>query len=161
MATTETPIAAVHAHASRSRLRWLVRQLHWKLIAARLVVAFLAVAATVAIFPTITIKGDFWEWCAVLAAVFGLLNAFLKPALQILTIRYLFLSYGLVLIVINLAVFWLLTVLVDRLDVENFWALLGGCVVIGVIATLLENLIGICPPIVDYQAPPHARREQA
>src|SRR5262249_38214890 len=154
MATSEPPIAATQAHASRLRLRWLVRQLHWKLIVARLFVAFLAVAATVAIFPTITIDGDFWEWCAVLAAVFGILNSLLKPALQVLTIRYLFLSYGLILVLINLAVFWLLTVLVDRLHVETFWALLGGCIVIGVIATLLENLIGICPPIVDYEEPP-------
>ena len=152
MATVDTPIAATHAHATRSRVRWLVRQLHWKLILARLVVAFLAVAATVSMFPTITIDGDFCVWCGVLAAVFGLLTAFLKPALQVLTIAYLFLSYGLILILINLGLFWLLTVLVPPLDVESFWDLLAGCIVIGVIATALENLIGICPPIVDREA---------
>jgi putative membrane protein len=159
METKNMPIAATQAHAPRLRLRWLGRQLHWKLILARLAVAFLAVAATVSIFPSITIRGNFWIWCAVLAAVFGLLNALLKPALQVLTIRYLFLSYGVILILINLALFWLLTVLVDRLEVDTFWALLGGCLVIGAIATLLENLIGICPPIVDTNPAPLDRVE--
>ncbi len=133
----------------------LLRQFRPKLVAARLVVSFLAVAATVSIFPRITIRGEFWIWCAILGAVFGLLNAFVKPVLQALVIRYLFLSYGLILILINMATFWLLDVLTgNHLDIETFWDLLGGSLVIAILATLISTLIGATPPIVDYQAGP-------
>ena len=71
---------------------WIWSELRWKLLLARLVVSVLAVMATVAVVPGLSIDGDYWRWVLVLGAVFGVLNGVLKPVLQVLTFRYLFLS---------------------------------------------------------------------
>jgi len=124
-------------------------ELRWKLLLARLVVSVAAVVVTVVVVPGISIDGRFWVWALVLGAIFGVLNGVVKPVLQILTIRYLFLSWGLVLLAINIATLWLLEVLVSPLDIENGFSLLAGGFVIGVVVTLLETVVGIGRPIVE------------
>jgi putative membrane protein len=127
-------------------------ELRWKLLVARLAVSFVAVVLTVLIVPGITIDARFWLWAAVLGAVFGVLNGVVKPILQVLTLRYLFRSYGLVIVLINTAMFWLLELLVSPLDIDNGFSLVAGGVVIGVLVTVLEALVGVTMPVVDSQA---------
>ncbi len=131
------------------RTRQLPHDLRWKLLLARLVVSIVAVVLTVVLVPGITIDGPFWTWAAVLGAVFGVLNGVVKPILQVLAIRYLFLSYGLVIILINTATFWLLELLVSPLDIDGALSLIVGGVVIGLLMTVLETLVGITAPIVE------------
>jgi len=133
------------------RLRY---ELRWKLLVARLAVSIVAVILTVLIVPGITIDARFWLWAAVLGAVFGVLNGVVKPILQVLLLRYLFRSYGLVIILINTAMFWLLELLVSPLDIDNGFTLVAGGVVIGVLVTVLEALVGITMPVVDPQPAP-------
>jgi putative membrane protein len=127
----------------------LPHDLRWKLLLARLVVSIVAVVLAVVLVPGITIDGPFWTWAVVLGAVFGVLNGVVKPILQVLTIRYLFLSYGLVIILINTATFWLLELLVSPLDIDGALSLIVGGVVIGLLMTVLETLVGITAPIVE------------
>ena len=127
-------------------------ELRWKLLLARLAVSIAVIALTVVVVPGISIDGPFWEWALVLGAVFGVLNGVVKPLLQILTIRYLFLSWGLVLVAINTATLWLLELLVSPLDIDGAFSLLAGGLVIGVLVTLLETVVGIGRPIVDPSA---------
>jgi putative membrane protein len=127
----------------------LRHQLGWKLLLARLAVSILAVALTVVIVPGISIDGGFWFWSAVLGAVFGVLNGVLKPILQVLVLGYLFRSYGLVLVLINIAAFWLLELLVSPLDIDGAVSLIVGSVVIGLLVTVLETLVGISLPVVE------------
>lgn len=124
-------------------------ELRWKLLLARLVVSVAAVVVTVVVVPGISIDGRFWVWALVLGAVFGVLNGVVKPVLQILAIRYLFLSWGLVLLAINSATLWLLELLVSPLDIANGFSLLAGGLVVGVVVTLLETVVGIGRPIVE------------
>lgn len=124
-------------------------ELRWKLLLARLVVSVAAVVVTVVVVPGISIDGRFWVWALVLGAVFGVLNGVVKPVLQILTIRYLFLSWGLVLLAINTATLWLLELLVSPLDIENGFSLLAGGLVIGLVVPLLETVVGIGRPIIE------------
>jgi putative membrane protein len=124
-------------------------ELRWKLLLARLVVSVAAVVVTVVVVPGISIDGRFWVWALVLGAVFGVLNGVVKPILQILTIRYLFLSWGLVLLAINTATLWLLELLVSPLDIENGFSLLAGGFVIGLVVPLLETVVGIGRPIIE------------
>jgi len=127
-------------------------ELRWKLLLARLAVSVAAVVVTVVVVPGISIDGRFWVWALVLGAVFGVLNGVVKPLLQILTIRYLFLSWGLVLVAINIATLWLLELLVSPLDIESGFSLLAGGLVIGTLVTLLETVVGIGRPIVESSA---------
>jgi putative membrane protein len=129
-------------------------ELRWKLLVARLAVSIVAVVLTVLIVPGLRIDARFWLWAVVLGAVFGVLNGVVKPFLQVLTLRYLFRSYGLVIILINTAMFWMLELLVSPLDIDNGISLVAGGVVIGVLVTVLEALLGITLPVVDSQAAP-------
>jgi putative membrane protein len=142
--------AVQRPQASPGRQR-LLHELRWKLLVARLAVSIVAVVLTVVIVPGITIDDRFWVWSVVLGAVFGVLNGVVKPILQVLTLRYLFRSYGLVLILVNTATLWLLELLVSPLDIDTGFSLVVGGVVIGLLMTVLEALVGIIPPVVDPQ----------
>jgi putative membrane protein len=62
---------------------------------------------------------------AIVAIVFGLLNAFIKPIIQFVTFPLLFVSFGLVVIVVNAVMLLLLGFLVPNiLEITNFWAAL-------------------------------------
>ena len=62
----------------------------------------LSLAVTAIVVPHIFFAGDYriLSWLLI-SAVFGLLNAFLKPLLQILMLPLIFVSYGLVVVAIN------------------------------------------------------------
>jgi putative membrane protein len=85
----------------------------------------------------------------VVSAVFGLLITFVKPLVQLLLLPLIFVSMGLVLVLINTIVIWLLSVIfptwfeVDRV----LWALVAG-LVSGALVTVFENLFGMTPPII-------------
>jgi putative membrane protein len=145
--------------ARAPRLPRILHDLRWRILVARLVVSLAAIALTIVIFPGMRIIGTFWIWILVLGAVFGVLNAFVKPVLQVLMIRYLFVSYGLVVFAIYVALFWLLDVVTGkRLEIDGFWNLLGGGIVAGLLVILLENLIGVTAPVVDLDRQANARK---
>jgi len=123
-------------------------ELRWRLLVARLLVSTVAILLTVLVVPGLSIDGD-WRWTLVLGAVFGVLNGVVKPAFQVLTIRYLFLSWGLVLLAVNVATLWLLELLVPPLDVAGGLSLLLGALVLGLLVPLLEALVGTVRPIVE------------
>ena len=126
---------------------------NWRLGLVRLIVAGLAVVITFTLVPGLTFTswqwGEFW----VVAIVFGLLNALVKPLLQFFALRYLVATFGLVVIVINAILLWLLTfVLGSRVEYRNVLSLLLGGAVIGLVTMVLETLLGTTRPIVDDQA---------
>jgi putative membrane protein len=86
----------------------------------------------------------------VIGAVFGLLNAFVKPALQYVALPLLLESFGLVVVLVDVLVFWLLDKLFPRiLHVDGFWWLLAGGALLGFLSFLFDVLFGLTPPIVD------------
>ena len=85
----------------------------------------------------------------VVSAVFGLLITFVKPLVQLLLLPLIFVSFGLVLVLINTIVIWLLSVVFPNwFQVDHIlWALVAG-LVSGVLVAVFENLLGITPPII-------------
>jgi putative membrane protein len=85
--------------------------------------------------------------------VLGILNALVRPILQLLTFRLLFVSFGLVIVLINTLILYLLALLVpERFAVTSLlWALVGG-LLIGILGNLLENMFGVTPPILPDEA---------
>jgi putative membrane protein len=65
-----------------------------------------------------------WEIIIVLGIVLGLLNYFLKPLLQTLSLPLEILTLGLFTIVINMAIIWLLDLIFDELSVPFLYPLL-------------------------------------
>jgi putative membrane protein len=99
-----------------------------KAFVLRLLVNALAIFAAVKLLPGLHFQGTAVQLAGV-ALVFGLLNAFLKPIITLLTCPFILLTLGL----------FALVGFDFRVD-GIWWALLGG-IVIGVISTALSLLI--------------------
>jgi putative membrane protein len=131
------------------------QSLNWKLIVLRISVAAVAIALTVLIVPGISVPEYVLGTFLILGAAFGLLNAFVKPLIQVVTLPLLFVTYGLVIIVINAVMLWLLSWLfTDALLIDSLWSALFGGLVLGLLGMLMENLLGLTQPIIDDQAIP-------
>jgi putative membrane protein len=137
-------------------------QLHFRLrpFFVRWLVSALTLAVTVLVVPHIFFSGDFPILSyIIISGVFGLLNAFIKPLFQLLLLPLIFVSYGLIIVVINTVVLYLLSAIFpDRFHVEHIlWAIVGG-IVSGLVFTLLENVFGLAPPIM-VSAPEDVQHE--
>lgn len=126
----------------------LFRQFNWRMVLVRVLVNGLSLLAITALLPDISFVNPSILNLAFLAAVLGLLNAFIKPILQFLTLAFIFASYGLVLILINTAILILLSILFPNLFAVDglLWALVGGAL-LGILSGALESLCGLNLPI--------------
>ncbi len=79
------------------------------------------------------------------ALILGVVSAFVKPVLQILSIPVIILTLGLFLLVINAAMLMFTAWLAGQLDigfhVEGFWVALGGSVVITIVDWVLDGFV--------------------
>lgn len=110
----------------------------------RLVVNGVALAVTAAILPGIEIANNEVGTYVILAIIFGLVNAFLKPIIVVLSCPLVILSLGLFMLVIN-GVMLLITDAIagDRFTVDGFgWAILGG-LIMGIVGGILEGALGL------------------
>ena len=119
-------------------------------VLVRWIVSALCLFLTVLIVPHVYYEGDYpvLSWL-IISAVFGLLTTFVKPLVQLVLLPLIFVSYGLVIVLINTLIIWFLAVIFPaRLHVDTLvWALVAG-LVSGLLIGLLENLFGLTPPIV-------------
>ncbi|MFC2036703.1 phage holin family protein [Chloroflexota bacterium] len=136
-----------------------LKQFNWRFLLVRIVVNALALAITAAVVPKIYfVDKSVLNWL-LMALMLGILNALLKPILQILTLQFLFVTFGLVVVVVNTLILLLLSFLFPaRFAVDNLlWALVGG-LVLGLVSSFLESLLGLTMPIVPDE--PAELREQ-
>ncbi|MCB0164206.1 MAG: phage holin family protein [Anaerolineae bacterium] len=128
---------------------------NWKLVLMLILLNGMAIGLTALLLPGITVAHQRLSTYLILGAMFGLLNAFVKPIVQFLTISLLFVTYGLVIIIVNTVMFLLLEFfLSDLLIINNiWWSIIGGSV-ISLLGVFLENLCGLSPPIIDDIAQP-------
>jgi putative membrane protein len=81
----------------------------------------------------------------VVALVFGVLNASVRPLLKVLTFPLLILSLGLFTLVINALMLWLTGWVSDRLalgfHVAGFWAAFWGGLVVSIVSLLLSIFV--------------------
>jgi putative membrane protein len=80
---------------------------------------------------------DFWTalWVALLL---GLLNTFVKPLLQLISVPLIVVTFGLFLLVINAVMLLFVSELVADFDVDSFWSALWGSLVISLVTYLLN-----------------------
>lgn len=76
------------------------------------------------------------------AAVLGLLNAFLRPLLILLTLPINILSLGLFTFVLNGLMLKLASALIPGFTVHGFWTAVFGALVVGLVSWLLNLFIG-------------------
>ena len=109
----------------------------------RLAVNAVALYLAVYFVPGVNLEGGFVSiiW---LALIFGLINAFLRPLLKLLTCPLIFLTLGLFTLLINTFLFWLTGEIGQAFGigftVAGFWpAFLGGLVV--TVVSVIMSLI--------------------
>jgi putative membrane protein len=101
-----------------------------------------------AIFAKITVTGSSsWENALTLvgvAIIFGVVNAVLKPVIQVLGCLFYVFTLGLIAFVVNALLFllvsWLAGVVHLPFHVEGFWTALGGAIVVAVVSWAI-NLV--------------------
>lgn len=129
----------------------LPKHFNWRALLLRFVVNAVALAVTAIVVPNIYFMGNYriLTWLLVSAA-FGLLNAFVKPVVQFLMLPFLFVSYGFVVVVINSLMLFILSVIfTHRFHVTSLLMAFIGGAVFGLVASMLENLLGLVPPITE------------
>ena len=106
-------------------VRWLV------LTAAIIVASY--------VLNGIQVRGFFSAFFA--AAILGILNAFFRPILIILTLPINILTLGLFTFVINALLLKMASGVISGFDVQGFWAAVFGSVIISVISWALNSFI--------------------
>lgn len=110
----------------------------------RLIVNAAALAATAALLPGIGVRDNEIWTLLVVALIFGVVNAVLKPVFLVLSCPLIVLTLGLFVVVVN----GLMLLITDALAGGRFtvdglgWAILGGLVV-GAISGILERALGL------------------
>lgn len=139
----------------------LWRSYNYRAILVRFVLNVLVLLFTVWIVPHIAFTGgQRVVTVLVIAAAFGLLNAFVKPLIQLILLPFLFVSYGVVVVLINTLMLFLLSLIFQRFVVDRlFWAIVGG-VLVGLLGNILESLAGLRPPILAEHQPQTQVSEQ-
>ena len=147
----------VSHHGIRAWSVWRLRADfgNWRLLLVRTLTSAVAVVVTVFVLPGLSFQHWRDREFLLVGIVFGLLTALVKPVLLFLSLRYVVVSYGLVLIVANAVLLWLLSVLLgDLIHARDLLAVLVGGLIVGVAGTLLDALAGATPPILDRPAEP-------
>lgn len=130
---------------------WFRKRLNWKVLLMSLLINMIAIGLTAVILPGFNLVEDKLYELVLIAIALGLVNTFVKPLLQLLTIRLLFVTYGLVLIVTNTIVLLLLAWLFpDWIEIRGLFAAILGGTLIGLISMFLDYVFGVNPPL-SYQ----------
>ena len=114
----------------------------------RWVINAVALYAAVVIVPGIqvwTTLSEQWMAIVLLALVFGLLNALLRPLLLLLTCPLIILTLGLGTLLINTLLFyltgWIGTQFGWGLSISGFWAAFFGALVVSIVSIFLNLLV--------------------
>ena len=107
----------------------------------RLLVNAIALAATAYLLPGITLADNAVEPVLIIALIFGLVNAIVKPIVIILTLPATILTLGLFLFVVNGLMLLLTSSLSGgRLEVSGLGAAMLGGIVMGIVGMVVEGV---------------------
>lgn len=125
--------------------------LNWKIILLRILINGFSLAIIALLLPNIAInRENLLLNLLILGVALGVLNALVKPIIQFLTLSLIFVSYGIVVVIINAAILAILSWLFpDLIQIDRILAAFLGGAIIGLLSLFLEYTLGISPPIVD------------
>lgn len=107
----------------------------------RVFINAVAIFITASILPGIHIANDQLGTLLMIGLVIGLINAFVKPIIRLLSCPLVLLTLGLFVLVINGLMLLLADALLDSLKIDNFlWAIVAG-VIMAIISTVLEAVL--------------------
>jgi len=84
------------------------------------------------IVPGISVKSFYTA--LIVALIYGILNAIIRPILVILTLPINLITMGLFTLVINAGLFWLVSSIVKGFEIASFWSAFFGALVLWLIS---------------------------
>jgi putative membrane protein len=129
-------------------------------IAIRVAINAVAFVAAVLLVPGAEFLSDPWK-IALIAAIFGVINAYLRPIVKLLSLPLNLISFGLVGLVINVGMVFLTGVISGQMrlgfrlggwprtdfTIETVTAALGVALVVSVVATILALVRRLLPRV--------------
>jgi ubiquinone biosynthesis protein len=136
---------------------------NWRVTLVRFVVGGLLVAIVVALLPSVSADLEApLRAILIVALVYALLDAYVRPVLSVLLIPFVVQSYGLALVAVDVLLFTLLLlfsgsllqVVDDPLVGSGLLPILVGGLVLGILKLTAEALLGLTPPVPPEPPPP-------
>jgi putative membrane protein len=81
------------------------------------------------------------EAALLFSIVLGLLNAFVRPVLLLLTLPFTLLTLGLFIVIVNAVVFWLATLLPVGVEVSGFLGALLGALTVSIVSFIASRFL--------------------
>ena len=153
MMAEDTTIVTVRAAEERPRL-------NIRVIAVGFVMDLVLVTVVLAFMPGF--RGDLQASLgsmAVIALMYGLLNAFLRPVLDLVLMPFVVQTYGLVILLVDVVIFALLVWFSGSLDASSLWQIVVGGIALGFLRVIAIGFLGLTPPVVDDQRSAQARSD--
>ena len=115
----------------------------------RVIVDALALAAAAWLIADIKVTEEAREdqviALVIVALIFGVINAFVKPVLKLFSLPFIILTLGLFLLVINAALLLLTSWIAGEIglgfEVDGFWTAVLGSIVITIVSWVLEAVL--------------------
>ena len=93
--------------------------------------------------PGIRVEGNAWGAYAVMAVILGLINAIVRPILQLLSLPLIMLTLGLFLLFINGITLWMASAIAVKVFhvgfyVDGFWSAFLGALIVSIVSVILS-----------------------
>lgn len=99
-----------------------------------------AVFLTVELVPGISVSGG-WVTIALVALTWSVITMVIRPVLQILTLPFTIITFGLFAFVLNALLFWAMELVVPGFDVAGFFPALLGAVALSLVNWLIQKVL--------------------
>ncbi|MGD2059350.1 MAG: AarF/UbiB family protein [Acidimicrobiia bacterium] len=149
-----------------SRSRWRFARGNWRVLLVRFVVGGALVLLVLLLLPSVDANAEApIAGILVLALIYALLDAFVRPVLNVLLMPFAVQSYGLALVAVDVILFGLLLRfsrpllegLGGSIGVPSLAALIFGGVLLGLLRLGSEALFGLTPPVGTDMSLPSSR----
>jgi putative membrane protein len=105
----------------------------------RWLVTTLAVAVASKLIPGIHTEG--WGSLVCMALFLGVINAFIRPVLLLLSLPFIVVTLGFFILIVNTLTFWLAGGLVPGFHVEGFWNAFFGSIVVSIVSWAFSGFV--------------------
>ena len=130
-----------------TRRRW--QRVNVRVLIVRFVLDLVLITFVLALMPGFRTDLELtFVSMALIAVIYGLLNAFVRPALDLLLMPFVVQTYGLVIAIVDIVIFGLLVLLAGSLSASSVWQVIAGGVLLGVLRMIGIGFLGLTPPIV-------------
>ncbi len=109
----------------------------------RWIIASFSLFVAAWLVPGIRVEGNAWGAYAVMAVILGLINAVVRPILQLLSLPLIMLTLGLFLLFINGITLWMASAIAVKVlhvgfYVDGFWSAFLGALIVSIVSVILS-----------------------